>query len=53
MSFTENNKILLFEYSIHKLMKWYRQAVVNPERTIYGHFTRLTSLKFPNYRHTI
>ena len=39
------NKIIQFEYAIHKLIEWYNQAVVNPEQTIYNHFTRLTSLK--------
>ena len=41
----DRNKILQFEYAIHKLIEWYNQAVVNPEQTIYNHFTRLTSLK--------
>lgn len=41
----ESNKILQFEYAIHKLMEWYKQTVVNPEQTIYSHFTRLASLK--------
>lgn len=41
----ESNKILQFEYAIHKMMEWYRMVVANPEQTIYNHFTRLASLK--------
>lgn len=37
------NKILLFEYAIHKLMEWHKEAV--SESNIESHFTRLASLK--------
>lgn len=37
------NKILLFEYAIHKLMEWHKEAVSMSD--IESHFTRLASLK--------
>ncbi len=37
------NKILLFEYAIHKLMDWHKETV--SESNIESHFTRLASLK--------
>lgn len=37
------NKILLFEYAIHRLMDWHKEVEAGPN--IESHFTRLVSLK--------
>ena len=39
------DKILIFEYVIHQLMKWYMDVFPNSGKMVYNHFTRLTSLK--------
>ena len=40
----KNDKILLFEYLIYCLIKWYKDAVSN-NRHLNKHFSRLTALK--------
>lgn len=48
----ETDKILLFEYLMHSLIKWYKEVASN-QQYINKHFSRLTSLKLLFFVSTI
>lgn len=39
------SKILLFEYTIHQLIEWYKEVCPDADRLLCSHFSRLASLK--------
>lgn len=49
----KENKILLFEYLVYHLIKWYKDVTSNKRHDINRHFSRLTALKLLFFVSTI